>query len=178
MAKKASETQEPEATPAPAKTPARVSVISRRLQNPFGTPSREIPLKGEKATQSWVVRTFATDPEHPNRHYDAVHRLGWIPLTKDDIAVSPESLGFSVAPDGRITRGPNGAEVLMGMPKADFDAVQAAKSAENLRKLAPSYTRQEVASATAKEHGSEAGDTIYNTFEQKDVQETITVQGR
>lgn len=169
MAKKATETPE---TP---QAPARISVISRRLQNPFGTPSREIPLKGEKAATPWVVRTFAADPEHPNRHYDAVHRLGWVPLERDDLAVSPESLGFTVTPDGRITRGPNGAEVLMGMPKADFDAVQKAKSDENLRKLTPKYTRSEVAQATAKEHGSDAGDAVYNTFEQKDVSETITV---
>lgn len=162
--------------PAPATPQARISVINRRLQNPFGTPSREIPLKGEKAT-GWVTRTFAVDPEHPNRHYDAVHRLGWIPLTRPDLAVSPESIGFTVAPDGRITRGPNGAEVLMAMPKADYDAVQQAKSDANLRKLKPDHTRQEVAQATAQEHGSQAGDTIYSTFEQRDVVEIITVGG-
>lgn len=179
--RKNAEDQNPtqEATPtatAQAEAAPRVSVINRRLQNPFGTPSRDIPLKGDKA-HGWVTRTFAADPEHPNRHYDAVHRLGWIPLTRADLAVSPESIGFTVTPDGRIVRGPNGAEVLMAMPKTDFDAVQRAKSDENLRKLDKKYTRSEVAQATAKEHGSEAGDTVYKHFEQQETVETITVGG-
>ena len=58
-----------------AEKPApRISVLDRRLKNPFGSPSRDIPLQGEK--RNWVVRTFCADAEHPNRHYDAVHRLG------------------------------------------------------------------------------------------------------
>lgn len=156
--------------------PTRVSVINRRLANPFGTPSRDIPLRGDKA-RGWVVRTFATDPEHPNRHYDAVHRLGWTPLRPSDLAVSAESLGYSVSPDGRIIRGPKGAEVLMAMPEDDWQAVQKAKSDENLRKLSPAYTRNEVAQAVAKDEGAEAGETVYNAFEQRDVEETITVGG-
>lgn len=155
-----------------ADTTPRVSVINRRLQNPFGTPSRDIPLKGEKA-RGWVVRTFSADPEHPNRHYDAVHRLGWVPLSVEDLAVSAESIGFNVATDGRITRGPHGHEVLMAMPKADFDAVQAAKNAENLRKMGAGYTKTEVAQATAKEHGSEGGDVIEKHFSQQEYHEPV-----
>ena len=90
----------------------RVSVIARRLRNPFGTPSREIPLRGDKSS-GWVVRTFSADPEHPNRHYDAVHRMGWVPLTTQDLAVSAESLGFTEATDGRVVRGPHGHEVVL-----------------------------------------------------------------
>ena len=151
--------------------PPRISVIDRRLKNPFGTPSRDIPLAGEKRT--WVVRTFCADPEHPNRHYDAVHRLGWMPLTREDLAVSVESLGFVVSPDGRIVRGPKGEEVLMGMPKADYDAVQQAKSVANLKSLDGRAVRNEVAQATATTHGDEAGDTIHKHFSQREIQEPI-----
>lgn len=157
-------------------TATRISVINRRFTNPFGTPSRDIPLAGEKA-HGWVVRTFATDHEHPNRHYDAVHRMGWTPLTPADLMVSAESLGYTVSPDGRLVRGARGAEVLMAMPEADWAAIQKAKSDDNLRKLTPAYTRNEVAQAVAKDDGAEAGETVYKAFEQKDVIETVTVGG-
>ena len=145
----------------------RISVLDRRLNNPFGQPSFDIPLKGEK--RGWVVRTFAADAEHPNRHYDAVHRLAWVPLSATDLTVSPESLGFNVAPDGRIIRGRHGEEVLMAMPKEDWEKVQAAKSEENERRLKPKKLRDATAQATAKEHGDEAGDMTYRNYSQKDV---------
>lgn len=161
MARKAAETTE---------TP-RISVIDRRLKNPFGTPSREIPLQGEK--RGWVVRTFCADAEHPNRHYDAVHRLGWVPLVKDDLAVSVQSLGFVEGADGRIVRGPGGQEVLMGMRAEDYAAVQAAKSNANLKSLKGTSVREEVAQATANTHGGEAGDTVAKHFTQKEIVEAI-----
>ena len=144
----------------------RISVIDRRLKNPFGTPSRDIPLKGEK--RNWVVRTFAADPEHPNRHYDAVHRLGWVPLTKDDLGVSIESLGYVESTDGRIVRGEKGHEVLMGMPRADYNKIQASKGAANLASLKRDKVKAEVAQVTAKEHGDEAGDQTDKYFTQQE----------
>jgi hypothetical protein len=144
----------------------RISVIDRRLKNPFGTPSREIPLKGEK--RNWVVRTFAADPEHPNRHYDAVHRLGWIPLKEDDLAVTVDSLGYVVSPTGSIVRGDKGHEVLMGMPRADFNKIQASKGAANLASLKLGKVKAEVAQATAKEHGDEAGEQTNAHFTQQE----------
>ena len=152
----------------------RISVIDRRLKNPFGTPSRDIPLKGEKV--GWVVRTFAADAEHPNRHFDAVHRLGWTPLTADDLAVSVESLGYIVSADGRIVRGKNGEEVLMGMPKADFEAVQRAKAEANTKSLKGTSIRSDVAQATAQAHGDEAGDHTFKHFSHRDIVEPIATE--
>ena len=149
----------------------RISVIDRRLKSPFGLPSRDIPLTGEK--RGWVVRTFCSDAEHPNRHYDAVHRLGWVPLTAEDVAVSVESLGFVKAPDGRIVRGPNGQEVLMAMRAEDFARIQRAKTDANLRSLKGSAVREEVAQATAKEHGDQAGDVTHKHFSQQEIVEPI-----
>ena len=149
----------------------RISVLDRRLKHPFGTPSREIPLHGEK--RNWVVRTFCADPEHPNRHYDAVHRLGWEPLTVDDLAVSIESLGFVKAADGRVVRGAQGAEVLMAMPRETFDQIQAAKSTANLASMKGPALRENVAQHTAKDHGSEAGDVVAKHFTQQEIVEPI-----
>ena len=165
MARKAAVEQH-EATDAP-----RISVLDRRLKNPFGTPSREIPMTGEK--RNWVVRTFCADAEHPNRHYDAVHRMGWTPLTAEDLSVSVESLGYVKAADGRIVRGTAGQEVLMAMPKADFEAIQQSKSESNLRSLRKDKVRGEVSQATAQGHGDEAGDQTYKHFDQKEIVERI-----
>lgn len=170
MPRKAADTTETSATGS-ATTAPRISVLDRRLKNPFGTPSRDIPLKGDK--RGWVVRTFCADAEHPNRHYDAVHRLGWTPLTPDDLAYSVESLGFVRSADGRIVRGPGGQEVLMAMPAHEFDAIQRAKSQANLRSLKGAIVKEEVAQATAKEHGDEAGDTIGKHFTQQEIVEPI-----
>lgn len=152
-------------------TDERISVIDRRLKHPFGQPSRDIPLKGDK--RGWVVRTFAADPEHPNRHYDAVHRLGWVPLTPADLVHSVESMGFVVSPAGNIVRGAKGEEMLMAMPQADYDRVQKAKSDANLKSLKAGAVRSEVAQATAKAHGDEAGDQTFANFTQKEFVEPI-----
>lgn len=162
MARKAAQTE----TEAP-----RISVIDRRLTNPFGTPSRDIPLQGEK--RNWVVRTFCADAEHPNRHYDAVHRLGWVPLAAEDLAVSVESLGYVKAADGRIVRGPGGQEVLMAMPKASFEQIQQAKSLANLKGLKKDSVRGDVTNATAKEHGDEAAEHVHKHFSQQEIVERI-----
>lgn len=150
---------------------ARISVIDRRLKHPFGTPSRDIPLKGEK--KGWVVRTFAADPEHPNRHYDAVHRLGWVPLTPADLVHSVDSMGFVVSASGHIVRGAKGEEMLMAMPQEDYDRVQKAKSDANLKSLKAGAVRGEVAQATAKAHGDQAGDQVFANFSQKEIVEPV-----
>jgi hypothetical protein len=154
----------------PTETP-RISVLDRRLQHPFGSPSRDIPLKGEKA--GWAVRTFCADAEHPNRHYDAVHRLGWTTVSPDDLSVSVESLGFVVSADRRVVRGPQGQEVLMAMPMDMFLKIQRRKAEVNDKSLKPAAVRQEVSHATALAHGDQAGSMIHDHFSQQDVVETI-----
>ena len=150
----------------------RISVINRRLANPFGQPSREIPLKGEK--RGWVVRTFVADKEHPNRHYDAVHVFGYVPLTKKDLSVSPESIGYTVSPEGYIVRGGHGEELLCAIPQTDFEAIQKAKSDKNLKSLQIGRMKEDVAQATAKEYGSEAGEHVFrNMTATNPVTETI-----
>ena len=149
----------------------RISVIDRRLKNPFGQPSFDVPLKGEK--RGWVVRAFVADAEHRNRHYDAVHRMGWTPLGQDDLDLTPQQIGCVVSPDGRIVSGRHGEEMLMAMPKSEYAKLERAKSDANLRRLKPAAVRSEVAQATATAHGSEAGDMTYNNFSQKEFIEPI-----
>jgi hypothetical protein len=156
----------------PTVTPTRMSVIDRRLANPFGIPSREVPLRGDK--RGWVVRIFTADAERPNRHYQAVHELGWVALTVSDLASAPEDLGFVVGTDGRIVRGTRGQDMLMAMPETDFAKVQAAKDAANRRRLGATTLRDSVAQATATAHGDQAGEQTFRHFTRKEVKETIS----
>lgn len=141
----------------------RLSVIDRRVAHPFGTPSRQIPLKPE-LMKSWVVRIFTKSPEHPNRHYAAVHEYGWTLVTVEDLAVSPEEIGYVKGADGAVVAGEKGEHKMFRMLKRDFDRVQKAKSDANTRALRGGKLKDEVAQATARAHGDEAGDFTAKHF--------------
>lgn len=136
----------------------RVSVINRRLNNPFGAPSRDIPLKGEK--RRWVVRTFVADKEHANRHYDAVHVYGYVPLTLKDLAVSPESIGYTISPAGYVVRGTHGEELLCAIPREEWEAIQLAKSQRNAKGLEIGRLKQDVTEHVGKELGEQAAERV------------------
>lgn len=160
-------TNAPIATATQVPTPARISVLDRRMNDPFGTPSRPVPLRGDKV--GWVVREFTRSPERPSRHYQAVFDLGWMPLTTADIAVDPHSLGYDILPDHRIAKGTHGETILMAMPAADYDKLVWAKERINSQRLKKETTRDTLAQETATVHGAEAGDFAYKHFEQREV---------
>ncbi len=155
--------------------PKGLSVIERRLANPLGKRSREIPLN--ESLKDWTVRVFTKDPEHPDRHYEAVHELGYVPCTREDFPVDPQSLGFSVSPDGKVTRGEKGQDMVMRIPTRDWKRIQQAKAAANLASIKKHKLKEEVAQATAKTHGDEAGETVFKHYDQKEMVETIPTGG-
>lgn len=143
-----------------AKVLPKVSVLERRLLNPFGSPSIKIDLKdgGQWATR-WVSETLRT-----GRVYQ-VQGLGWDFVTPDDIVGDPADFGCQVL-DQRLVRGDaSQREVLMKMPQADFDAITRAKRDKNLSGLGSTKKiKEEAANAAAKEFGTdEAADTIYRS---------------
>lgn len=136
----------------------RVSVVNRRLKNPFGVPSRDIPLKGEK--KGWVVRTFVADKEHPNRHYDAVHVYGYVPLTLKDLSVSPESIGYTISPAGYVVRGTHGEELLCAIPRDEWEAIQQAKAQRNAKGLEIGRLKSDITEHVGKELGEQAAEKV------------------
>lgn len=154
------DTAEPTAEP-------RVSVMARRLKHPFGAHSRGIPLSARR--RDCVVRVFTADQEHQDRHFKAIHDLGWQPCLVEDLAVKPESIGYAVNEAGYIVRGTRGQDMLMWMPEADWQRLCRAKSDANTARVKSTAVRQEVAQATAKEFQSDqAGEAVYSHFEQKE----------
>jgi hypothetical protein len=155
--------------------PKGLSVIERRLANPLGKRTREIPLKDE--LKGWTVRVFTKDAEHQDRHYEAVHELGYTPCKPEDFPVDPQSLGFSLSPDGHVVRGEKGQDMVMRIPTADWKKIQRAKAMANLQSIKKHNLKEEVAQATAKTHGDEAGEAVFKHYDQKEMVETIPTGG-
>lgn len=107
----------------------RVSIVERRIQNPFGEPSAPIAFKEPGRIARWFNGAIIAD-----KIWRAKHK-GWTPVKPEDVADLDQLGGFTKSPDGFITRGDRGQEVLMWMLRADFDAIALAKARENTRNM-------------------------------------------
>jgi hypothetical protein len=59
--------------------------------------------------------------------------------------------------------------VLMKMPREMFRKIAQAKAEHNLKQLGKKQMQEAVSQATAKEHGDQAGDSVFNAFQHGDV---------
>lgn len=136
-------------------------VIAKRLAGqPFGIKTDAIPMR---EPGKWALR-IANSQVYDSRHYDMVHKLGYVPFTVDDLApgITAESVGFRVAEDGKtLVRGIRGDEVIYKMPKDSYDQIQRAKADLNTKSLkSETAARQDAAQAAAGAHGDQAAEYI------------------
>ena len=134
------------------KPKTRLSVIDRRLQNPFGEPSVAIQFKEGGWVPRWFNGAISSD-----KVWRAKHIKGW-ELVEPDMLVDLDQIGgFQLDPAGHITRGERGQEVLMRMRTEDYEAISKAKTREN-RRLAgnPHAQSAAVAEAVGAKYGEEA----------------------
>ena len=126
-----------------------------RIDNPFGEPSAPIALKDDTRECRWFNAAIAND------HIWRAKRKGWDQVRESDVVDLDQIGGYSVSPDGYITRGERGYEVLMSMPKEVRAAVQAAKVQQNIRNMGnPNAMKNEVVEAAGRQIGSEAADFL------------------
>jgi hypothetical protein len=137
----------------PRKLP-RISVLERRLQNPFGDGSPQIRLK----EPGWEVHVV-NGALRPGRYHDVTRNKGWVPVEPDEIDGEAEDFGFDVK-EGRVVRGERGQEVLMKMPAADYKAIQQAKDAHNKAANTGARLKAGIVSATGATHGDQAADLV------------------
>lgn len=142
----------------------KVSVLDRRKLHPFGAPSAPVTLK---TPGFWAVR-IVNSKSRTGRLHDVIHNKGWVYVTPEELDGTPDELGFE-AKDGRLVRGEHGEEVLVKMPQKDFDEIQNAKGALNLKNLGGKQMRDAVAQEAATTHGSQAGDAVARQFDNIDV---------
>ena len=156
-----------------AKTPPRISVTERgsqtslqsiidsdpryksRLENPFNEPSAPISLTDPSRECRWFNAAIATD------HVWRAKRKGWDQVRPGDVLDIEQIGGYNVSPEGYITRGERGQEVLMSMPKQVRQAVQLAKTRRNIDQLSnPTVEKSNLANAAASQLGPQAADYI------------------
>lgn len=130
----------------------RISVLERRLQNPFGEPSIPIQLKDPSLLCRWFNGALSSD-----KIWRAKHVKGW-QLVKPEMIVDMDQIGgYTLGVDNTITRGERGQEVLLCMPRDDFDQIMMAKTQHNLRNMGnPAGMKQEILEAAGTQLGDEA----------------------
>ncbi len=138
-----------------AKKVPTVSVIERRLLQPFGSEAPTITLKD----RTMIVRVVSA-ALRPDRLYQMQHYKGWTFVEPGDIDGDPTELGFQIE-NGRVVRGDRGQEVLMKMRKSDYRKIEQAKSRANVATMGSSKrTKEELANAAAGRFGEEAGQFV------------------
>ena len=141
-----------------AKKLPKVSVIDRRLANPFGLPSEAVRLKEGQWATRWFAESVRTGRIHQGQ------QMGWECVTPDDLAGAASDIGAQVV-DLRVVRGDtSNREVLMKMPQADFDRIAKAKALKNLADMGSSKkSSDKAANLAAKQFGEEAAETIHRS---------------
>ena len=137
--------------PPPKKVAPRVSVLDRRLQNPFGEPSAPVALKERSRVARWFNAAILTD-----KIWRAKQK-GWDPVRPDEIVDLDQIGGHTISPEGYVTRGDRGHEVLMSMPRDAYTDIARAKAIHNTRTMGhPSAQRKELIEAVGQKYGDEA----------------------
>ena len=134
-----------------------ISVIERRIQNPFGAPSSEIRLKDRQLEPRWFNTALRAD-----RIWLAKEQ-GWTGVTPEMLA-DPDQIGaFKISANGYVCRGEREQEVLMCMKAEDREKIQQAKTRVNIERMrSPTRVKSDVANAAGQHIGSEAADFIHN----------------
>jgi hypothetical protein len=126
-----------------------------RIDNPFGQPSAPIELKDDTRECRWFNAAIQTDHIWRNK------RKGWDQVRLEDVSDPEQIGGYILSPEGYVTRGERGQEILMSMPKVVRAAVQAAKTAANRRHMGnPNAMKNEVVEAAGRAIGAEAADYL------------------
>jgi hypothetical protein len=136
-------------------SPARIKVLERRAKNPLGEPSAPIDLKDASMVCRWVNGAIAAD-----KVWRAKNK-GWEPVRPDEVVDLDQVGGYTKSPEGFITRGDRGQEVLMSMPREWRDKIQWAKTAANQKNMGdPQATKAEVVAAAGDRLGDQAADYL------------------
>lgn len=146
--------------PRPAKTSETttalpsISVLERRLQNPFGEGS--IPIKMKQP--GWTLHIINASLRS-GRYHDVVRNKGWVPVEANEIDGDPADFGFDVK-EGRVVRGERGSEVLVKMPTKDYQRIALAKDDVNRRGLGGQAVKKAATEKAAREFGDQAADMV------------------
>lgn len=132
----------------------RVEVLQRRLQTPFGAPSSKVRLKEADWDARWFNAAIAAD------HIWRAKEQGWQGVRPAELADPDQIGGFAVSPDGFVTRGDKGQELLMKLPSDWRQQIQQKKTEQNTKNMRPGAMKREVAEAAGRHLGDQAGEFV------------------
>lgn len=134
----------------------RISILERRLQNPFGEPSYPIHLKDPSLICRWFNGALSSD-----KIWRAKNVKGWDHVRPEMVVDMEQIGGYTLNPANQITRGERGQEVLMCMPRDAYDQIQLAKTRHNIRNMGnPNATKNEILEAAGNKYGDEAAEFL------------------
>jgi len=142
----------------PTRRKKQIEIVQRRLKGGhlFSAPSQAIPLKDKSMRVRWFNRGISED-----RFFVAEQQRGWIKVHVNDVESLDAVSGYDRTPEGYITRGPRGQEMLFQISLVDYAAIEAAKAAANTKRLGSAKARASAAAeATAAQFGSQAGEYV------------------
>lgn len=139
-----------------------------RIDNPFGQPSSPIELRDDSKEARWFNAAIQTDHIWRNK------RKGWDQVKLEDVRDPEQIGGYILSPEGYVTRGERGQEILMCMPKAVRKAVAAAKIAHNNRSLAqPNVAKSEMTEAVGNQFGDQGASFVQTHVQLREDYERI-----
>lgn len=103
----------------------RLAVLERRLADPFGVPAAPVRLKDTTMFPRWFNNSIMHD-----RFWTAQNQ-GWQPVKPEDIVDLNQIGNYGQSPEGYITRGERGNEMLMCIPRDFWNRLQLAKTKKN-----------------------------------------------
>src|SRR4051812_18647512 len=103
----------------------RLAILERRLQDPFGVPAAPVRLKDATMFPRWFNNSLMVD-----RFWTAQNQ-GWKGVREEDIVDLNQIGNFGKSPDGYVTRGERGQEMLMCIPRDFWNRLQLAKTKKN-----------------------------------------------
>lgn len=133
-----------------------VELYERRLVNPDMTGTEPVKLT---TPGDWYCRWINTDL--PGRWDQVVHRMGYRPVHMSELADVRAVTGVVASPEGYVTRGDRGKEILVKMPQAWWDKIQGAKTERRLaQQRSGEKAREDLTQAVAARFGDQAGDAV------------------
>lgn len=128
----------------------------RRLQHPFGEPSRPVEL----VEPGWMCRWM--DSSITNDRIYRGQQGGWDQVRVVELKDRSQVGGFTETPDGHVARGVRQSELLMKIPLHVYTLIRNAKERENMRTLAnPNAMKNEITEAAGQRFGDEAAEFLH-----------------
>lgn len=133
-----------------------VELYERRLLNADLTGTEPVSLK---TPGKWYCRWINTDIL--GRWDQVIHRYGYRPVHMTELTDERSLTGVTKSPEGYVTRGDRGREVLVKMPQDWWDKIKRGKEEQRLAdQRSGEKVREELTNAVAARFGDQAGDMV------------------